>query len=106
MTNAYDRAFGRSLEVLDGFWGDAAQEVDWHETWDRVLVDMGKLFYRWFLGAECSFCNNALDRDVESGHADQLASIFDSPVTGGTVRSNSYKGQRDKPDKFAYGLFG
>ena len=106
MSNAYDKAFDRSLEGSDGFWGDAAQEVDWHKTWDRVLDDKGKLFYRWFVGAECNLCNNALDRDVKSGRADQPASIFDSMVTGGTVRSYSYKEQRDEPAKFAYVLCG
>ena len=106
MSNAYDKAFDRSLEHPDGFWGDAAQEAGWHKTWDRVLDDKGKLFCRWFVGAECKVCNNALDRDVESGHADQLASIFDSPVTGGTVRSYSYNEQRDEPVKFAYVLCG
>ena len=106
MTNAYGKAFDQSLEDPDGFWGDAAQEAGWHKTWDRVLDDKGKLFCRWFVGAECKVCNNALDRDVESGRTDQPASIFDSPVTGGTVRSYSYNEQRDEPVKFAYVLCG
>ena len=106
MTNAYGKAFDQSLEDPDGFWGDAAQEIDRHNTWDHVLDDKGKLFYRWFVGAECNICNNALDRDAESGRADQPALIFDRPVTDGTVRSYSFKEQRDKPAKFAYVLCG
>ena len=35
-------------------------------------------------------CYNALDRHVESGHGEQLALIYDSPVTN-TIEKYTYK---------------
>ncbi|MBT3765493.1 MAG: AMP-binding protein, partial [Rhodospirillales bacterium] len=51
-------------------------------------------------------CHNALDRHVDSGRADQLALIYDSPATGGTVRKYTYRELRDTVAKFAGVLAG
>ena len=40
------------------------------------------VFGRWFVGAECNTCYNAVDRHVERGRGEQPALIYDSPVTG------------------------
>ena len=34
-----------------------------------------------FVGGELNTCYNALDRHIEAGHGEQLAIIFDSPVS-------------------------
>ena len=86
MTNPHDDAYRRSLDDPEGFWGEVAEDVRWIKKWDKVLDESNAPFYRWFSGAELNTCFNALDRHVEEGRADQLALIYDSPVTGGTVR--------------------
>ncbi|MBT6095355.1 MAG: propionyl-CoA synthetase [Rhodospirillaceae bacterium] len=101
MTNAYDDAYSRSLEDPEGFWGEAAQEIDWYKPWDKVLDDSNKPFYRWFVGAECNTCYNAIDRHVNAGRGDQAAIIYDSPVTGGTVRTYTYAQLLDEVSRFA-----
>jgi propionyl-CoA synthetase len=50
MTNRQDGAFQRSLEDPDGFWGEAAQEIDWDKKWDKVFDDSNNPFHRWFTG--------------------------------------------------------
>ncbi len=90
MGNAYDQAYAHSLETPETFWADAAREIDWIKPWDRVLDESNKPFYRWFAGAQCNTCYNALDRHVERGRGDQAALIYDSPVTGSS-RTYSYK---------------
>ena len=47
------------------------------------------VYGRWFTGASCNTCYNAIDRHVERGRADQPAIIYDSPVTG-TKRAITY----------------
>ncbi len=101
MTNAYDDAHSRSLEDPEGFWGEAAKEIDWYKPWDKVLDDSNKPFYRWFSGAECNTCYNAIDRHVDNGRGDQAAIIYDSPVTGGTVRTYTYAQLLDEVSRFA-----
>ncbi|MBC8339330.1 MAG: propionyl-CoA synthetase [Rhodospirillales bacterium] len=100
MTNAYDEAYRRALEDPEGYWGDVAEDVRWIKKWDKVLDDSNKPFYRWFSGAEVNTCFNAVDRHVEEGRADQLALIYDSPVTG-TVRKYTYRELLDEVSLFA-----
>ena len=101
MTNLYDEAYSRSLKDPEGFWADAASGIDWNKTWDKVLDDSNPPFYRWFVGAECNTCYNAVDRHVEAGRADQAAIIYDSPVTGNTVRTYTYAQLLDEVSRFA-----
>ena len=101
MPNAYDEAYRRSLEDPEGFWGEIAEDVRWTKKWDKVLDDSNKPFYRWFTGGELNTCFNAVDRHVEEGRADQVALIYDSPVTGNTVRKFTYKELQDQVARFA-----
>jgi hypothetical protein len=63
------------------FWGDAAQTVDWSNPWDRVLSFDESGAAIWFRGATTNTCWNALDRHLASGRGNQLALIYDSPVS-------------------------
>ena len=90
MTNAFEEAYARSIDDPEGFWGDAAEGITWTKKWDKVLDDSKKPFYRWFAGGEMNTCYNCLDHHVESGRGDQTALIYDSPVTGGTVKKYTY----------------
>ncbi|MBY0380775.1 MAG: propionyl-CoA synthetase [Xanthobacteraceae bacterium] len=77
----YAELHERSLRDPEGFWGEAAQEVDWFEPAKKVFDPSMGLYGRWFAGAVVNTCYNALDRHVARGRADQLALIHDSPLT-------------------------
>jgi propionyl-CoA synthetase len=95
--------YRRSIEDPAGFWGEAAGLIDWYREPDIVLEDSNAPFYRWFVGGELNTCHNALDRHVEGGRADQLALVYDSPVTGRT-RRYTYRELRDEVARFAGAL--
>jgi len=97
---SYEKEYARSMEDPEGFWADAAAEIDWYKPWDKVLDDSNKPFYRWFQGGELNTCYNAVDRHVENGRADQAALIYDSPVTG-TKRTVTYAELKDWVAGFA-----
>ena len=78
----FDEVYDRSLSDPEGFWTEAAEAIHWEKKWDKLLDKSNPPFYRWFLGAECNTCYNAVDRHVEEGRADQAAVIYDSPITG------------------------
>jgi len=101
MSNPYDVAHARSLSDPSGFWGDIALQIDWVKPWDKVLDDSNPPFYRWFSGAECNTCYNAVDRHVEQGRGDQAALIYDSPMTGGTQKTYTYAQLQDEVSHFA-----
>jgi propionyl-CoA synthetase len=98
--NKYDEIFKKSITDPDGFWGEAAEDIDWYKKWDKVLDDSNKPFYRWFSGGELNTCYNAVDRHVKNGRADQTAIIYDSPVTD-TIQKITYKELLDHVSKFA-----
>ncbi|MDM8538653.1 propionyl-CoA synthetase [Desulfobacterales bacterium HSG17] len=100
MTNLYDEAYEKSIKDPEAFWGEAAETCFWYKKWDKVLDDSNKPFYRWFVGGETNTCYNALDFHIENGRGDQLALIFDSPVTD-TIKKYTYTELRDEVAKFA-----
>jgi propionyl-CoA synthetase len=65
----------------EGFWAEAATALDWFKPWDRVQ-DSSSGLDRWFAGATCNTCFNAVDRHVAAGHGERVAVIFDSAMTG------------------------
>ena len=95
--------YQRSVERPEEFWAEAAAEIDWVKPWERVLDDSRAPFYRWFAGGQLNTCYNALDRHVDGGRADQLALIYDSPVTD-TAATFTYRELRDTVATFAGAL--
>ena len=65
------------------------------KRWDKVLDDSNKPFYRWFTGGQINTCYNALDYHIDQGRGDQLALIYDSPVTD-TIKKYTYTQLRDE----------
>src|SRR5690606_30225288 len=100
MGQTYESVHARSIAHPEEFWAEAAEAIDWEKRWDKVLDDSDAPFYRWFTGGRLNTCHNALDRHVEGGRAEQLALIYDSPVTG-TVERYTYRRLRDEVARFA-----
>ncbi|MGZ5836445.1 MAG: propionyl-CoA synthetase [Xanthobacteraceae bacterium] len=80
-TSRYHEVYARSLRDPQGFWAEAAQEIDWYGPAKSVFDGGAGVYGRWFVGATCNTCYNAIDRHVASGRANQTALIYDSPVT-------------------------
>jgi propionyl-CoA synthetase len=85
----YHEVYARSLADPEGFWAEAAREVDWIEPAQKVFDPTQGAYGRWFTGGVVNTCFNALDRHVERGRADQLALIHDSPLTN-TITKLTY----------------
>jgi propionyl-CoA synthetase len=103
MFSRYDEVRARSLDDPEGFWAEAAGEIHWHRKWHTVLDGSNTPFYRWFVGGEVNTCYNAVDRHVENGRGEQVALIYDSPVTN-TIRSLTFSELRDEVAGFAGAL--
>ena len=86
--------YSRSLRDPEAFWAEAAEAVDWHQRWTTVLDRQSPPFYRWFSGGMLNTCYSAVDRHANGPRADQLALIYDSPVTG-QIRRFTYRELRD-----------
>jgi propionyl-CoA synthetase len=82
----YHEVYARSLRDPEGFWAEAAREIDWISPAKKIFDPDQGLYGRWFSGAVVNTCYNALDRHVANGRADQLALIHDSPLTGSVTK--------------------
>jgi len=96
----YAETWERSIKDPSGFWGEAARAIDWYREPSVVLDDSNAPLYQWFPDGLLNTCYNAIDRHVNAGRADQLALIYDSPVTDTKV-SYTYRDLLDQVALFA-----
>ena len=100
MGTTYEAAYRSWLKDPEGFWAQAAESIHWYRKWDQVLDASRAPFYRWFSGGLLNTCYNLLDAHVANGRAEQLALIYDSPVTG-VVKSYTYRALLNEVALFA-----
>jgi propionyl-CoA synthetase len=100
INSSYDEVYARWREAPESFWAEAAEAIHWYKKWDKILDASKPPFYRWFTGGVVNSCYNALDRHVEQGRGDQLALIYDSPVTG-TMKAFNYRELLDEVARFS-----
>ncbi|MCK1398412.1 propionyl-CoA synthetase [Bradyrhizobium sp. 4] len=82
----YHEVYARSLAEPEGFWAEAAKEIDWIESPKKIFDPSQGVYGRWFGGGVVNTCYNALDRHVERGRADQIALIHDSPLANNVTK--------------------
>src|ERR1700754_2721895 len=82
----YHEVHARSLADPEGFWAEAAREIDWIEPAKKIFDPSIGAHGRWFAGAVVNTCYNALDRHVAGGRAEQVALIHDSPLTNSITK--------------------
>ena len=73
-------------------------------SWTEAIIDRSqKPSPAWFPGGQLNTCFNAVDRHVRDGRGEQMALVYDSPVTN-TVRSYTYRELRDEVARVAGAL--
>jgi propionyl-CoA synthetase len=94
-TSRYHAVYDRWKADPEGFWGEAARDIDWYRPAEKVFDASAGIYGRWFVGASCNTCHNAVDRHVAAGRGAQAAILYDSPVTG-TKRAITYAELQDE----------
>src|SRR5210317_1294894 len=84
----------------EAFWLEAARAIDWDEFPSAALNAENAPLYEWFTDGLVNTCYNALDRHVENGRGDQVAVIYDSPITGRKSKT-TYTEMLDKVARLA-----
>ncbi len=64
------------------FWAKQADNIFWYKKWDQVFDGTNSPFNKWFAGGETNACYNAIDLHINQGRGEQLAIIYDSPISG------------------------
>ncbi|KAA8652315.1 hypothetical protein EYZ11_009295 [Aspergillus tanneri] len=79
-----------SIQDLEAFWSHHARDLDWHRNPSRAITRTTKTLpsgashdhWAWFPDGQISTTYNCVDRHVKNGNGDNVAIVWDSPVTG------------------------
>ena len=91
----YKEIHRQSIEDAETFWKEKAQALSWYKFPQTILAKDENGIDRWFVDGEMNTAYMALDYHVENGRADQLALIYDSPVTE-QKKQYTYRELRDE----------
>lgn len=86
---SYKAEYDRSMNDPEGFWKEKAEALSWFKFPEKILSQDEHGIYHWFADGEMNTAYMALDYHVENGRGDNVAMIYDSPVT-------------DSQEKFTY----
>ena len=94
----YESMYRRSVEDPDGFWREAALELDWSTPFTSVLKGkMGEA--AWFDGGRLNLCHNCVDRHALGARAGKVALLWEGEP--GEVRRITYAQLHDHVQRFA-----
>ncbi|MDN7126806.1 acetate--CoA ligase [Pseudidiomarina sp. 1APR75-33.1] len=98
--NNYPHEYELSLQQPEKFWLQQAKQLHWFAEPKQGLRPNENGTADWFVDGELNIAFCALDFHVDNGRGDQLALIYDSPVTA-TKSTYTYRQLRDEVAQFA-----
>lgn len=99
----YKAEYQQSIQSPKKFWAKQAKAIHWIKPPKKILSKDSAKHFRWFEGGELNTSWLALDQHIENGRGDQIALIYDSPVTG-LKKTFTYRVLRDQVALCAGGL--
>ena len=94
----YERMYKRSVEDPEGFWAEAAAELEWFTPWTKVLQGSGP-HAKWFTGGKLNLSHNCVDRHAKGALKDKVALLWEGEP--GEVRKLTYAELHVEVQKFA-----
>jgi len=98
----YDEMYARSISDPDGFWGEAAERLDWMKKPTKIKntdFSYPDVSIKWFEDGELNVAANCVDRHLAS-RGDQVAIIWESDDPN-VSRHITYKELSANVNKFA-----
>ncbi len=97
---SYPREYESSLQRTEAFWLKQAGQLHWFKEPSTACQLKSNGTADWFADGELNISFMALDYHVDNGRGDQVALIYDSPVTE-TKQQFTYRELRDEVALFA-----
>ncbi len=99
----YQELYDHSIQSPEKFWSKQASEIKWFKKPTIILSKDQNEYPLWFADGELNACYLALDKHIEDGFGDNVAIIYDSPVTQ-TVKKYTYNEVKTEVAKLAGGM--
>ena len=74
--------YQESIQHKEEFWREQAQNIRWFEFPKTILSQDENGYPTWFADGKLNMSYLCIDQHIEDGFGDQIAVIYDSPVTG------------------------
>ncbi|MBK5006278.1 AMP-binding protein [Pseudomonas sp. S32] len=97
---SYQHSYAHSIADPAAFWAEQARSIAWYRAPAITLQDNADGTHRWFADGRLNSCYLALDHQIEQGRGQQLALVYDSPVTG-AQQAYTYLELRDEVARLA-----
>lgn len=98
-----DDLFEQSIENKENFWKKQAQEISWFEFPEIISSVDDKHYTQWFPDGKLNMCYLCIDKHIEEGFGEQIAIVYDSPVTG-QKKTYTFSQAKEEISKLAGGL--
>ena len=99
----YYEFYKRSNESAIDFWKEQSQNIAWFSNPSTILSNDSNDYPLWYADGELNACYLAIDKHIQDGYGEQVAIIYDSPVTQ-TVKKYTYNEVKTEVAKLAGGM--
>ncbi|RTY71518.1 propionyl-CoA synthetase [Flavobacterium sp. LS1P28] len=99
----YKEIYEESIEQPEKFWAEQADAIEWYNKPETILSKDENGYPLWYKDGELNICYLALDKHIQDGCGDQVAFIYDSPVTQ-TVKKYTFSEVKTEVAKLAGGM--
>jgi propionyl-CoA synthetase len=99
----YKDFYAKSIQQPEEFWTEQAEAIDWYRKPETILSKDENGYPLWYKDGELNICYLALDKHIGDGYGDQVALVYDSPVTQ-TVKKYTFLEVRTEVAKLAGGM--
>ena len=99
----YKEFYTNSIDQPEAFWKEQAMAIEWYKKPETILSNDENGYPLWYKDGELNICYLALDKHIQDGHGDQIALIYDSPVTQ-TVKKYTFFEVKTEVAKLAGGM--
>ena len=100
---AYQALCKKAETDYEGFWAEQARRlISWKTPFTKILNQSDAPFFKWFEDGTLNASYNCLDRNIEKGHGNKTALIFEAD--GGEVTKITYSELLAKTCQIANGL--
>ena len=99
----YCDIYYKSITSSEEFWKEQANQLEWYNLPSNILSTDTNGYPLWFADGNLNACYLAVDKHIQDGYGEQVAIIYDSPVTQ-TVKKYTFNEVKTEVAKLAGGL--
>jgi len=99
----YCDIYNKSITSSEEFWREQANQLEWYNQPSNILSTDKNGYPLWFADGELNACYLSVDKHIQDGFGEQIAIIYDSPVTQ-TVKKYTFNEVKTEVAKLAGGL--